>query len=70
MRGFSFIFGGYPCEIDLIKWINGGSKVSLHWSFIVYITVFVLLAVLSFMFQLRNYRQKHPIGEEDDFVPA
>lgn len=50
MRGFSFIFGGYPCEVELIKWINGGSKVSLHWMFIVYISGFVLLAVLSFMF--------------------
>lgn len=52
VRGFSLIFGGYPSEIDMIRWINGGSKVSVHWMFIVYMTCFTLLVVASFMWQL------------------
>lgn len=36
MRGFSFIFGGYPSELDLYQWVKGGPEVTIHWKFIVY----------------------------------
>lgn len=55
VRGASLLLGGFPCEIDLIRWINGGPGVHLGWPFYVYSTVFVLLAVFSFMFQVRLY---------------
>jgi Domain of unknown function (DUF4203) len=55
MRGWTYIFGGYPSESTIIEDIQNGVDPNLNYSFWIYITFFALCWAGSYWFQHKKH---------------
>ena len=59
MRGWTFIFKGYPTESELIAMFNSGEPVSLDGAFFAYFGVFLLTFIFTTMWQTGKDIEHH-----------
>lgn len=63
MRGWSWYFGGFPSERDIIMMIypteSGSAFSKIGWSFWLYIVFFILVWGLSYIWQVNNFELRN-----------
>jgi hypothetical protein len=58
VRGISFIFGGYPNEVDLLKQLKHKVFASIPWSFYLYFAIMIGSTVLGIVVQVKRLNKK------------